>query len=611
MARDTTEVLEQLMSQNMFTVLLYEIQVKDTGTCTVIGTTITDSTKEWFSSEWATDTAIFTDVNGDTFTVVSNTATTLVLNDTPADGEFTIERWFYLSSHIEDIDLEGKPATITYGTDSFGRVKEYIPYPVDHKLIYDHELGKFPQLRVSVYNPGSEAFSAYYDLEAFDFYSLFERYDAFRGNTLKLFIIFIDSTGEIITSPSDANIENYFTIMTSDVKRDAITFTVSSLGNFADKKIPARIFSKITCGWVYKGNKCLYQSSDPSLTTSITRCNKLLRSHVFQSAAEEDTSVLKPGVSLHYESGEGTYAFSFSEEGEGVPADMEDYVLGCIVETPIVQYLWRVTAVDDSILTIQSHTNSKRLNEFLDADDNVKVNIYEKECCYGHADTGTLVATNPLFDNTEKRGYCKYNDLVYNGDFNTFGDYDPLSQWDTTGTISVRSGYAFLEGLVTMEQDLYDAATPDDDLPLDTGKKLNLLFRYYGASLENGVDKNLFWTFRANIGVTRYWNATTKAFQIAPVINSIPLKPYNQRLGIADYTDAQKDDIRYLKFDEYVDTIILESGVSTAEVDDIHLTIATPTNSEVVFNYVSCIVFNQFERFGGFPGIPTSRFWYF
>ncbi len=66
MGRDTVEVIEQLMSQHIFTILLYEIQVKDVGTCTVGGggSTITDTSKTWIASEWATNTAIFTDKDG-------------------------------------------------------------------------------------------------------------------------------------------------------------------------------------------------------------------------------------------------------------------------------------------------------------------------------------------------------------------------------------------------------------------------------------------------------------------------------------------------------------------------------------------------------------------
>ena len=610
MARDTAEVIEQLMSQTNFTLMLYEIQVKDTGLCSVVGSTITDTTKTWITHEWETDTTIFTDVEGSRFIITDNTDTTITVAGVPVEGEYTVERWFFLSSHIEDIDVVGKPASITFGEDEFTRPKIYSPYPINHKMLHDHELGKFPQLQVSVYNPGTEAFSAYYDLDEFDFYSLFERYDALRGNIFNIIVGFIDSSGDIIIDPDTANILNSFTIMNSDITRDLITFTISSLGNFSDKKIPARTFSKTTCGWVYKGDKCLYTSSDSTLTTPITVCNKLLKSHTFD----------RGGLELYHE---GAEVYFTTQE---ISTDMQSYVLGCIVESPKVPYLWRITAVTivagGTRLTITSKNNGKQLSDYLDdsVTDMVRVNIYEKECCFGHTDTGTTFTQTPSYGSRYLRGYCKYNELAFNGDFSAIGDTETIPQWSPTGDVTVASGYAFIVGAATISQQLYyqykktGPTDPDEnlyDLPLETGKMFNLVFRYYGASIVSGETRSISYTLTANMdGTTYYWNATSNIFQIGSTSNSIELHPYQRRLGISNYTAEQKEYIRYFKFDEYISSVKLIAG-STSRVREMNLSISIPAGAEVVFNYVSCILHNQFERFGGFPSIPTTRFWYF
>ena len=613
MARDTAEVIEQLMSQSNFTIMLYEIQVKDTGSCSVVGSVVTDTTKTWIANEWTADTAIFTDVEGSRFIITGNTATTITVTGTPVEGEYTVERWFFLSSHIEDLTSEGKPGSITFGEDEFTRPKVYRPYPINHKMLHDHELGKFPQLQVSIYNPGTEAFSAYYDLDEFDFYSLFERYSALRGNVFNIIIGFIDSAGDIITNPDTANILNSFTIMSGDITRDLITFTLSSLGNFSDKKIPTRTFSKTTCSWIYKGDKCLYQSSDSTLTTPITVCNKLLKSHTFNTG----------GVVLHHE---GAEVYFTTQE---IEADMLSYVLGCIVESPKVQYLWRITAVNivtganpGTQLTITSKNNGKCLSDYLDSSvtDLVRVNIYEKECCFGHTDTGTLTTQSPSFGRKYLRGYCKYNELTFNGDFSAIGDSEALTQWAPTGDVTVASGYAFIVGAATLSQQIYDQykkelpTDPDEnlyDLPLETGKMFNLVFRYYGASIVSDQSRSMSYTLTANMdGTLYYWNATSDLFQTGSTSNSIELHPYQRRLGISSYTAKQKEYIRYFKFDEYISSVKLIAG-STSVVREINLSVSVPAGAEVVFNYISCVLHNQFERFGGFPSIPTTRFWYF
>ncbi len=407
-----------------------------------------------------------------------------------------------------------------------------------------------------------------------------------------------------------ANIINNFTIINSDIGRDNITFTVSSLGNFADKVIPARTFSKVTCGWIYKGDKCLYTSSDPSLSTSISRCNKLLRSYAFKG---KQITLSNPGPG-------GGNDFTLTS---AISEDMEDYILGCIVETTTAPYLWRITAVNGTVLTITSYRNSIPLNRYV-VDGAVQVNVYEKECCFGHSDTGTLVVNNPAYGNKFLRGFCKYNDLVFNGDFNNLVGANSLERWTITpseqGAIELVYGYAFITRPVTLEHQLYDnyvkILPTDPDVvpvtfPLETGKRFNLVFRYYGASTVSGESRSMYYRLSANMGGTvYYWNATTKSFQLGTLLNAIPLRSYNQRLSIENFSDEQKREIRFLKFDEYISSIVFSYGSAT-EVREINLFIQIPSGAEVAFNYISCILQNQFERFGGFPAIPTTRFWYF
>lgn len=617
MGRETAEVIEQLMSQQMFTAILYELQLLDYGSGTFSGTIITDSTKTWMASEWAVDTSVLVDVNGNRYPVIANTTSTATVSipvgtADPASGEYTIERWFYITSHLENLDTDGKPVSFTYGEDEFSRSKTYFPYPINHKMLHDHELGRFPQLNITVFNPAGEAFSQYYNLESFDFYSLFERYSALRGNIVNITLIFIDEDGDIITDPSTVNIANQFTITKSDIARDKITFILTSLGNFSDKKIPSRTFSKATCSWVYKGKECAYSASDPTLTTELTRCNKLLKSSVFSS--EKDV------FELTYVSG-NNYQLpgSSSDNRITIPEDMEEYVIGCIVECTKANYLWRVTGITttdvaNDTLTIESYGNTRSLSEFENEEtETIIVSIYEKECCFGHSDTGTTYVMSTFANNNDYTGFCKFNDIAFNGDFNTLGIYGgPLAPWLSSGSLTPYKSYVFGTGATTLAQIMYVYGIPSTHSPLETGKKFAFIIRYYGANTVNdGVDRYLSYQITAGIGGTKYWNAATNEFQIGSVSNTVLLRPYSQRLGVADFDDSQKGDVRYMLFDEEIAIVVLEYGSLQAQIGSIAVNITTPADTEIVYNYIAMIMYNQFERFGGFPAIPTSRYWYF
>jgi len=617
MARETAEVIEQLMSQNIFTVLLYEVQLIDRGlgAFAAVGDdyVLTDTTKTWITNEWLNDSAILTDVEGQRFVIGSNTDTTITVTPgglVPASGEYTIERWFYLTSHLENLDSDGTPATITYGEDEFSRSKLYLPYPINHNMLHDHELGRFPQMQISLYNPGSEAFSAYYNLEAYDFYSLFERYSALRGNRINITIIFIDDDGDIVTDPTTMNIENQFTIIKSDIKRDKISFTLTSLGNFNEKKIPTRTFSKATCGWVYKGNECGYTHSDSTLTTTLSSCNKLLKSHVF--SLDDGELELTP-VALQQ------YQFTLPHD-KAIAEDMESHVLGSTVECTTINYLWRVTAVIDAFtLEIKSYGNTRRLLDQVSTETGkVTVNIYEKECCFGHADVGTLQIQSTYANNANYLGFCKFNDIVFNGDFNTLGLYGgtlKLLVWLPVGSLSAHKSYVFGTGATSLTQLSYLNGVPETNIPLETGKKFAFIIRYYGANtINDSVDRYLTYTIRSSIGgTTRSWDATTSTLIDAPAFpNQVKLRPFTERLGIADFDNKQKEEVRFVLFDEVLTVVDFQTIAPLAtNIFNISIQIETPANTEIVYNYVAMIMYNQFERYGGFPSIPTSRYWFF
>jgi len=613
MSRETAEVIEQLMSQQNFPVMLYELQLIDRGLGSFSGMILTDTTKSWLDSEWATTTAIVTDVDGQRFTVSANDVTTITVISgglTPVDGEYSVERWFHITSHLENLDAEGKPDSFDYGTDEFGRVKSYLPYPINHKMLHDHELGRFPQLQVTVLNPGEELFSEYYNLDTvqFDFYALFERYSALRGNVMNIIVAFLDADGELVTSPTDVNITNQFTIIKSDVSKDKLVFSVTSLGNFNEKKIPARTFSKATCGWVYKGDECAYTSSDPTLTGTITRCNKLFKSNVFYR--EKEILELTPVVGQQYN-------FTLPD-GLTIPSDMESHVLGSIVECTKINYLWRVTAiVNESTITIKSYGNAVLLLDQINSiTERVTVNIYEKECCYGHADTGTIYTDSSYKQFKNYIGFCKHNDLVFNGDFNTLGLYggalEPIV-WAPVGDLYVHKSYAFGTGATTLVQPCYVAGYPATNIPIETGKKFMFIIRYYGANtVDDSTDRYLTYTIRASIGgTTRYWDTAAGALTSAPTANQVLLRPYNERLGIADFDITQKEDVRFVLFDEIVTIVDLQIASLQTEVALFNIQIQTEGDTEIIYNYIALIMYNQFERFGGFPAIPTSRYWFF
>lgn len=621
-------VIAELMGQKTYPVLLYEIELKDEGEGTFAGGVVmTDTSKDWIASEWNVTSASLTDANGHAYEVLSNTATTITIvadGTDPTDGEYILRRWFYLSDHVEELSSTGLPEPIEFGVDDLGRAKVYLPYPIKLKMISDHEVGSFPQINIDLLNPGSELISDYYELARFDFYQHFERYSALRNNIVNVIIVFLDENGDLITDDSYAvKLVNQFIITQTAISRDQITCTVDSLGNLARKKIPYKTFSKVTCEHVYKDRLCGHIQST-HLGSPIATCNKRLRSHVF---GKDDP------VEVTY-TGSGSW-YSLPDTFQLTTADQRDAVIGSIVESAKASYLWYISDCSYSggftRIELSQYASGTPASgvfslypNYTDDNNCAMVNILEKECCMGHNNTGRLYCYSYYYFNpndTRTRGYCKPNDLIINGDFDSLNSgFGSLFGWESTGNIDLTDAidggvlYVNASGLLSsfaMEQRCYYTAGDVDMEPANLllgGAALNFIVRYYGTDAVISQNARLQYQIDVSGGIgTRYWNNTTRTWAVASTWNSLDLRPYNER---AFY---KKDITKYIKMDEHVTQIPLTVG--TTAINRITVRFRAGAfyslgRSYIAIDYVALQQHNQHERFGGFPGIPTSKFWF-
>ena len=177
-------LIEQLLGVKSWPVFFYEIQIKDEGKGTAGTGTFTADDKAWDDNEWITDTAFnnasFTDRDGTTFTISDNSDDTLTLSGTPVTGDFELKRWLYLASYSEG--YVGTYLPVVYNS------KSYLPYPVKIGNLGSYELGQFPQISLSMPNPG---------VQVLDVYRALEKYNGLRGCTVNIITAFIDENGDL------------------------------------------------------------------------------------------------------------------------------------------------------------------------------------------------------------------------------------------------------------------------------------------------------------------------------------------------------------------------------------------------------------------------------
>jgi len=584
---DNQTLIEQLLGVKSWPVFFYEIQIKDEGKGTAGTGTFTADDKAWDDNEWITDTAFnnasFTDRDGTIFTISDNSDDTLTLSGTPVTGDFDLKRWLYLVSYAEG--YVGTYLPITFHS------KSYLPYPVKIGNLGSYELGQFPQVSLSMPNPG---------IQILDVYRTLEKYNGLRGCTVNIITAFIDENGTLYED-TDIQIIDQFIIQQPTITNTTVIFNLQNFGNLADKEIPARTYSKLTCGFIYKDNNCKYSGDIPS-------CNKLLCSYLFSN------------LQLTHISGN---LFSTTEDlSQYVDVDEDPdpevankSLKGCNVEITTINYLWKIINFTANQLEISTTSGTKLLSDYL-TNGKVNVNIMDKFSCKGHTDEGDQTVpvwtSAYIFDNAIKKITPTDNknllildnfELGLNGLWNILDGQSQIQMNDMGLTINKTVGSQSIH----VYQD-FDLSSSILDSKVEVGHHYILYLRYYGYSLSSSAS-----SFRVKITINYvgsltnyYFNFATKTWSDTSTSVQIPLNSNAFKVDLSVGTS-------FIQKMEYI--YIVPFNISPEIViRRFNINIGSPSTDTATFivQITKCGFYRliQQEHFGGFPAMPMSQLWY-
>jgi hypothetical protein len=585
---DNQTLIEQLLGVKSWPVFFYEIQIKDEGKGTAGTGTFTADDKAWDSGEWITNTSLnnsaFIDKNGTTFTISANSDDTLTLSGTPVTGDFELKRWLYLASYSEG--YTGTYLPITFNS------KSYLPYPVKIGNLGSYELGQFPQVSLSMPNPG---------VQVLDVYRALEKYNGLRGCTVNIITAFIDENGDLYED-TDIQLIDQFIIQQPTITNTTVTFNLQNFGNLSDKKIPARTYSKLTCGFIYQDEDCK-NIGDTSY------CNKLLCSYLFTDLQLEHRS----GNEFSTDQDLTQYVDAIGGESS---------LIGCNVEITQINYLWRIVSFTDAgsspypnRLTISTTSGTRALSSYL-TDGKVNVNIIDKFSCKGHTDEGdqatpvnSLWATNFSTLMIDKGNLLAQNDfgLGQNGLWNIV-DGRVIDE-DGVGEVQMNSMGLIINKTVGsqsihVEQDVNLIGSP----LLELGHHYILYLRYYGYSLSSNAS-----SFRVGLTATYnatsyYFNFTTKTWDGSTTSVQIPLNSNAFKINLFG-----EGETNFIQKNEYIYVVPFNMS-STGTISHFNINIGSPATDTATFivQITNCGFYRliQQEHFGGFPAMPMSKLWY-
>ena len=592
-------LIEQLLGVKSWPVFFYELQVKDEGKGTATTNTFVADDKAWDDNEWITDTAFnnasFTDRDGTTFTISDNSDDTLTLSGTPVTGDFELQRWLYLASYSEGYVGTYLPITVNG--------KSYLPYPVKIGNLGSYELGQFPQVSLSMPNPG---------VQVLDVYKALEKYNGLRGCTVNIITAFIDENGNLYED-TDIQIIDQFIIQQPNITNTTVTFVLQNFGNLSDKKIPVRTYSKLTCGFIYQDENCKYSGTIPS-------CNKLEYSYLF-------TDLQLTHISENWFSTTADLTKYADVANDPDPIVAANSLIGCNVEITMIKYLWRIvslTATGDqpypNRLEISTTAQTKPLSDYL-TEGKVNVNIIDKFSCKGHTDEGDQ--TTPVWTYIFSNGWLSNRIEIEMGNLlvqNNFGSGQDVL-WNivdgTWGTqiLMNNMGLTINKTIGTqsihVEQDFDLIGLFDERSQLELGHHYILYLRYYGYSLSSSAS-----SFRVKLTATYhesqyYFNFTTKSWQGTTTSVQIPL--HSQ----AFKTNISGEEMYFIQKNEYI--FVVPFNISPTEnpphtISHFNINIGSPSSDTATFivQISNCGFYRliQQEHFGGFPAMPMSPLWY-
>lgn len=599
-------LLEEILAVQSWPVFLYSIQIMDKGSGTSPAAyQFTCTGKSYDTNEWQNVVGIsdsqLEDENGDTYTIGAHAAgdTLTNLSGTPVDGDFVLTRWLYLAAMPEE--YTGSYTRILYDS------KEFLPFPVDHGAIEDHELGGFPQLTLTLHNPGTQIV---------DLYRAFERYSGMRGSTVYITTVFVGSTGEIYAD-TDASLIDKFTVVSSVITEAQVVLEMQSTGNLVDKKIPARAYSRFTCDYVYKDNRCKYSGSLPA-------CNKLYSSPILSTVK-----------CLHT----GSETFEVPDNNRPLP-DLTDCVIIITTEGGGKYtthddkdkasiggkegYIWRVASNTDRAFVATSDSLLKNLSDYVDAGtDEIVLSVIDKDCCLGHTDTGRITAPQWLDYNTrdDAKLYIERGNLLADGKFElgtpTSGNVVWLAQTTGGGSInSTEGGAQIIKSSGTQKAVIAQLGSYEmgDERRPEKNQHYQFYMQYYGYT-ESGSPTTAYISVDIGFyynGAFRWYNWGTETWGTDATAqrNEITLRTVDYKTDFNPFFDAnvKPDEVSQMVYTDW------SGGLPPYVSSQIACYIGSYAADNVTFKCkiyrVGLHKYIPYEHAGRFPGIPLTRIWY-
>ena len=144
-----------------------------------------------------------------------------------------------------------------YDTNITFDSQEYTKFPISHEFISENTKGQIDTIKVILGNV-SRLIQAY--LEANDF----------RGLKVEIKQVFAD-----LLDDADAYIKHIYYIDSYTADQQNVEFNLTSKFDVLEVELPARKFSRNTCGWKFKSPECGYVGAETECSKVLSRCRVL------------------------------------------------------------------------------------------------------------------------------------------------------------------------------------------------------------------------------------------------------------------------------------------------------------------------------------------------
>lgn len=135
--------------------------------------------------------------------------------------------------------------------------REYARFPIEHEYISENTQGQIDSVKLTLGNV-SRLIQAH-----------LENYD-FRGVKVEIKQVFRD----LLDDP-DAFIKHVYYVDSYMADQQSVEFTLTSKFDVLEVELPARKFSRNTCGWKFKSTECGYIDGETECNKTLARCREL------------------------------------------------------------------------------------------------------------------------------------------------------------------------------------------------------------------------------------------------------------------------------------------------------------------------------------------------